>query len=55
MEIKKIHFTVKEDVKEQADFSCYRSCTEWYRNTRWDVENYPPCFSALTHKDNWKK
>ncbi len=53
MEIKKIHFTVKEDVKEQTDFSCYQDCLEWFRSTKYDVITYPPCFSALTHKDDW--
>ena len=54
MEIKKIHFPVKEDVKEQADFSCYQDCQEWFRSVYDDTTTYPPCFQALTHKGNWK-
>jgi len=55
MEIKKIHFTVKKDVKEQTDFKCYQDCLEWFRSVYGDVNTYPPCFTALTHKGDWDR
>lgn len=53
MEIKKIHFTVKDDVKEQTDFECYQDCEEWFRDVIPDQGASDPCFMALTHKLTW--